>query len=855
MTRPQQALERIATDEHFHGIAAISGHDAVTNITGVSNKTPFPIHSVGKILSGVLMVEMVTQGIITESDLTTPGIKLQPEIEEKLTRENPAVIERLSQVSILQAMHHTAGLASLNEESGSKDCIDNYTKHLREGKEVRRSMGDMVDFVGDKLTEIGPEKYSNDGLLLAGFALQNLYNLRTGQNLSYEEILNKLVIDPSRTNISMTRPVDVHYKAEDVEHLSKYPVTPAGGHFASSDDLLKLGEYLYQRCQDPKFMEGIKKYGAEFYDESRNTIYHGGYMEGTTYEAKGSATEFAVSLNDGKTIAILMDRDASEDDRDSGRLKQTHARVFYKELRSSLEQESERENSIFSKLDNPQENLVLDAESKLKISEAIAAAHIDRIESIDEEKRQSFMPKLAAKLRVELPELIAVIEDKEKLAALFFKLKDEELISFNKDKDGLPAIKPTNLTAPAIQEYCDTIDFRGVMVIEDGKGNQTKISNYHKGTQSDPQDRPFATHSVSKLIAGVTICKMIADGIIPQEALDRKLELAPEVKEKLPEEILKHLEEHSVTLRDVMTHHSGLGGYLDPELKKGQPGYGTRELGYGVNGYSGYVRDQLEKGEAVEVPTSPQDYLKYSERETYEYGKFKYSDLGIVLASLSAEHYYNNKIQDPSEHKSFEEIVKETLIIPAGVEKFSAQKPADAIFHSDDPIAPYITGTAGCGYWTNLDGLVKIGKQIGKMWQEDTAFRDVIQNCGQEFYDEKLNIIRHPGGIDSSKTLLSVDLNNGSVVATEERRLGSDFPFPGWGVVIANRNINKEQELQESEMKVLSEDNIQTTDQKWSERFPSRKSAEAEDLIPQKKSWKDVLEATNKSKDDSTITR
>lgn len=42
-------------------------------------------------------------------------------------------------------------------------------------------------------------------------------------------------------------------------------------------------------------------------------------------------------------------------------------------------------------------------------------------------------------------------------------------------------------------------------------------------------------------------------------------------------------------------------------------------------------------------------------------------------------------------------------------------------------------------------------------------------------------------------------------------------------------------------------------DQEWSKKFPSKKSAEAEDLIPPKKSWKDVLEATSKSRDDSTI--
>lgn len=355
MTRPQQVLKRIETDENFHGIAAISGHDAMANVAGVSSETPFPIHSVGKILSGVLMVEMITQGIITESDLTAPGIRLQPEIEEKLTRETPAVIERLSQVSILQAMQHTAGLASLNEESGSKDCIDNYTKHLREGGEARRSMGDMVDFVGNNLTEIGKEEYSNDGLLLAGFALQNLYNSRTGQNLSYEEILNKLVIEPSQTNISMTRPADAHYKAEDADHLSKYPATPAGGHFASTDDLLKLGKYLYQRCQDQEFIEGVKKYGAEFYDKDRNAIYHGGYMEGVTEKAPGSATEFAVSLNDGKTIAILMDRDASEDDRNSRRLKQTHARGFYKELRDSNGLSMPNSTSIATKEESAEE--------------------------------------------------------------------------------------------------------------------------------------------------------------------------------------------------------------------------------------------------------------------------------------------------------------------------------------------------------------------------------------------------------------------------------------------------------------------------------------------------------------------
>ena len=444
--------------------------------------------------------------------------------------------------------------------------------------------------------------------------------------------------------------------------------------------------------------------------------------------------------------------------------------------------------SDFTKIDNPQENLTLNPQVKSHMCDAFAQAHIDFINSdlFDEERKTKFLSRLATSLSVEKDELNDAMKDREKLSALFSKLNDKDLVQFNWDKDGFAVIKPKDLSPESMQKYCDDIDFRGVMCFDDGKGNQTKISNYHKGTQQDPGDNSFATHSVSKLIGGVTICKMIADGIIPEKALDQKLELSEATRKELPAEILKHLEENNVTLRDVLTHKSGLGGYLDPELKEGQPGFGTRELGYGVNGYSGYVRQQLEKGEEVVAPKSPQDYLKYAERETYKHGEFKYSDLGIMLASLSAEHHYNkNKMK--GDHKSFEEIVKETLIIPAGVEKFSAQKPADAVCHSDDPIAPHITGTAGCGYWTNLDGMMKIGKQIGKMWREDEAFKSVVENCGQEFYDPEKQIIKHPGGIDSSKTLLAVDLEKGSVVATEERRLGNDFPYPGWGIVTASR--------------------------------------------------------------------
>jgi hypothetical protein len=113
-------------------------------------------------------------------DLNSVGIKLPPEITKKL-KSQQSVLDRLSEKTILQAMNHKANLG---------DYLENYAKHLQDGREVKSTMLDMVGFVTDNFA--GKEDYSNDGLLFAGFALQHLYNLKTNQNLTFEEILNKL---------------------------------------------------------------------------------------------------------------------------------------------------------------------------------------------------------------------------------------------------------------------------------------------------------------------------------------------------------------------------------------------------------------------------------------------------------------------------------------------------------------------------------------------------------------------------------------------------------------------------------------------------------------------------------------
>ena len=109
--------------------------------------------------------------------------------------------------------------------------------------------------------------------------------------------------------------------------------------------------------------------------------------------------------------------------------------------------------SDFTKIDNPQENLTLNPQVKSHMCDAFAQAHIDFINSdlFDEERKTKFLSSLATSLSVEKDELNDAMKDREKLSALFSKLKDEDLVKFNWDKDGFAVIKPKDLSQESIQ--------------------------------------------------------------------------------------------------------------------------------------------------------------------------------------------------------------------------------------------------------------------------------------------------------------------------------------------------------------------------------------------------------------------
>jgi hypothetical protein len=331
-------------------------------------------------------------------------------------------------------------------------------------------------------------------------------------------------------------------------------------------------------------------------------------------------------------------------------------------------------------------------------------------------------------------------------------------------------------TTKSLSQFADEQNFQGMVFISDKSGARHEVSRYEESVK----DKPFATHSVSKAFTGVLVSEMIASGLISKDDLEKPVQLDEEVRKSLPEKVQERLK--TTTLPDLMLHRSGLGDYLDRGQDFSQ---------YGKFGYSKHVQDNLDARTPITPLSKPEDYLPFADPDLYdeevkENGYF-YSDLGILLEGLAAQHYYNRgKTEDRK--KGFEEILREMVLEPAGIKKFSAAKPEDAVYSHDDPIAPHIYGSPACGYWTTLDDMERFGRHLCAKWQ-DPKFQVAVKEYGAEFYNSKSNSIEHHGGIPSSQTWFSTNLDSGIIVFSEDHS-GKDSIKPDFGSDVS-RGVRK----------------------------------------------------------------
>jgi len=131
-------LRRYLQDTHMSAAVALglpSGESVVPDFPENQSAFAFTLHSVGKVFTGMLIMELVRKGVITAGELDKPGVKLDEAITQKLPS---AIRERLQQVTLHQLMTHTAGFGNY---------LDQYLSALaHEEKPKIESLKDFLPF-------------------------------------------------------------------------------------------------------------------------------------------------------------------------------------------------------------------------------------------------------------------------------------------------------------------------------------------------------------------------------------------------------------------------------------------------------------------------------------------------------------------------------------------------------------------------------------------------------------------------------------------------------------------------------------------------------------------------------------
>ncbi|MGE3318662.1 MAG: serine hydrolase [Candidatus Berkiella sp.] len=282
----------------------------------------FSIHSVAKVFTGVLLMKMIDDGIMSESDLDEP-IQLD---EAVLRALSPEVQQRLTEVSLKQIMLHESGLGDyLDNPSGLSASIEDNLNQHRTGSNITSSL-DLVKY-GDKSLgdrPAGQFHYSNLGMLLLGFAIEKKYQdaqRKRGELplLGIDEIMQRFAKQEIKmAQLDPKRPADGKYNTtqqrnpqrqlltnKDPKFIQDYVSSrfgcTAGGYWTTNEDLQKFGEWIKIACQkSPNFERLIKTHGDEFYNKDKQAVEHSGLHADTAH--------FYTSLRNGTVITVLSDQ-------------------------------------------------------------------------------------------------------------------------------------------------------------------------------------------------------------------------------------------------------------------------------------------------------------------------------------------------------------------------------------------------------------------------------------------------------------------------------------------------------------------------------------------------------------------
>lgn len=140
-------------------------------------------------------------------------------------------------------------------------------------------------------------------MTLLAAAVQHLYNEHQETDLSYHDILEKELLEPSGIFLSQKMP-EVGACSDPKDGVSRnFLGGPAGGYWATTEDLVRFGHYLQSELYipHPDVQELFTKYGQEFYQSDTEEIAHRG-------ELPNSSAYFCVSMQTGLSWVTLSDK-------------------------------------------------------------------------------------------------------------------------------------------------------------------------------------------------------------------------------------------------------------------------------------------------------------------------------------------------------------------------------------------------------------------------------------------------------------------------------------------------------------------------------------------------------------------
>lgn len=280
----------------------------------------FSIHSVAKLFTGVLLMKMINDDIISKDDLDKP-IQLDKEILKPLSE---AVKERLAHVTLKQIMLHTSGLGDyLDNPGGYSAKIEEHLSRNESLPSIQNSR-DLLTYGSKKVGPLGQFNYSNLGMLLLGFAIEKKYQEKQREKketplLTIDEIMSRFAKDVIKMQIFESKaPINGIFNSTkmrnqqgalvttDSESIKKHVFarfgTTAGSYWTTNKDLQKFAKWISDECKrDPNFKSLFENYGGEFYNPKTQALAHSG-------EVHGDTAHFYTSLRNGTTITVLSDQ-------------------------------------------------------------------------------------------------------------------------------------------------------------------------------------------------------------------------------------------------------------------------------------------------------------------------------------------------------------------------------------------------------------------------------------------------------------------------------------------------------------------------------------------------------------------